>query len=155
MVITLHASVLGSIVLTFVVLFARAFRKSYSRQKPNKFMALETARCIAPCTPKNYHRAVNGEPLLFPVIKIEKHRSRLGIDIGLKYELPLDTQWEFPRQQLQLGKSLRALTPSVPKLKAFSNKEASPRSLSKCLKASRLFFACRFNRSPVVLRISF
>ena len=44
--------------------------------------------------------------MLFPVIKIEKHRSRLGIDIGLKYELPLDTQWEFPRQQLQLGKSL-------------------------------------------------
>ena len=111
------ASVLGSIVLAFVVLFAIAFRKRYSRQKRNKFMALETAHCIAPCTKKviiEQRSAVNGvgggshEPLLFPVIKIEKHRSRLGTDIGSvsEYELPLDTQWEFPRQQLQLGKSL-------------------------------------------------
>ncbi len=110
------ASVLGSIVLAFVVIFALAFRKRYSRQKRNKFMALETAHCIAPCTKKVIieRSAVNGvgnglhEPLLFPVIKIEKHRSRLGTDIGSvsEYELPLDTQWEFPRQQLQLGKSL-------------------------------------------------
>jgi len=89
----------------------------YSRQKRNKFMALETAHCIAPCTKKviiEQRSAVNGvgggihEPLLFPVIKIEKHRSRLGTDIGSvsEYELPLDTRWEFPRQDLQLGKSL-------------------------------------------------
>lgn len=88
-----------------------------SRQKRNKFMALETAHCIAPCTKKviiEQRSAVNGvgggihEPLLFPVIKIEKHRSRLGTDIGSvsEYELPLDTRWEFPRQDLQLGKSL-------------------------------------------------
>ncbi|XP_046633062.1 fibroblast growth factor receptor 4-like isoform X1 [Daphnia pulicaria] len=116
-VVIILASVLGSIVLAFVVLFAIAFRKRYSRQKRNKFMALETAHCIAPCTKKviiEQRSAVNGvgggihEPLLFPVIKIEKHRSRLGTDIGSvsEYELPLDTRWEFPRQDLQLGKSL-------------------------------------------------
>lgn len=80
-------------------------------------MALETVHCIAPCTKKviiEQRSVANGvggglhEPLLFPVIKIEKHRSRLGTDMGSvsEYELPLDTQWEFPRQQLQLGKSL-------------------------------------------------
>jgi hypothetical protein len=45
---------------------------------------------------------------LFPVIKIEKHRSRLGTDVTSlsEYELPLDSKWEFPRENLALGKSL-------------------------------------------------
>lgn len=45
---------------------------------------------------------------LFPVIKIEKHRSRLGTDVTSlsEYELPLDSKWEFPREHLSLGKSL-------------------------------------------------
>lgn len=88
-----------------------------SRQKRNKFMALETAHCIAPCTkkviiePRSAADGVGGglhESLLFPVIKIEKHRQRLGTDMSsvTEYELPLDTQWEFPREQLKLGKSL-------------------------------------------------
>lgn len=116
-VVIILASVLGSIVLAFVVLFATAFRKKYSRQKRNKFMALETAHCIAPCTKKviiEQRSALNGvggglhEPLLFPVIKIEKHRSRLDTNIGSvsEYELPMDEKWEFPRQSLKLGKSL-------------------------------------------------
>ncbi|XP_059352290.1 fibroblast growth factor receptor 4-like isoform X2 [Daphnia carinata] len=116
-VVIVLASVLGSIVLAFVVLFATAFRKKYSRQKRNKFMALETAHCIAPCTKKviiEQRSALNGvggglhEPLLFPVIKIEKHRSRLDTNIGSvsEYELPMDEKWEFPRQSLKLGKSL-------------------------------------------------
>jgi len=44
-----------------------------------------------------------------PVIKIEKlHRTRLGTELTSvsEYELPLDSKWEFPRQQLSLGKSL-------------------------------------------------
>lgn len=80
-------------------------------------MALETAHCIAPCTKKviiEQRSALNGvggglhEPLLFPVIKIEKHRSRLDTNIGSvsEYELPMDEKWEFPRQSLKLGKSL-------------------------------------------------
>lgn len=43
------------------------------------------------------------------MIKIEKqHRARLGTDLTSvsEYELPLDSKWEFPRQQLSLGKSL-------------------------------------------------
>ena len=45
---------------------------------------------------------------MFPVIKIEKHRSRLGTDVTSlsEYELPLDSKWEFPRENLALGKSL-------------------------------------------------
>jgi len=77
-------------------------------------MALETAHCIAPSTKKviieQRNSCVNGihEPLMFPVIKIEKHRSRLGTDLTSvsEYELPLDTKWEFPRDHLFLGKSL-------------------------------------------------
>ena len=62
-VVIILASVLGLIVLAFVVLFAIAFRKRYSRQKRNKFMALETAHRIAPCTEKviiEQRSAVNG-----------------------------------------------------------------------------------------------
>lgn len=75
---------------------------------------METAHCIVPCTKKviiEPRQSGNGgihEALLFPVIKIEKQRSRLGTDMTSvsEYELPLDSRWEFPRQQLQLGKSL-------------------------------------------------
>lgn len=86
------------------------------RQKRNKFLALETAHCIAPSIkkviiePRSNSGSGSGthDPLLFPVIKIEKHRSRLGTEVTSvsEYELPLDSRWEFPRQQLELGKPL-------------------------------------------------
>lgn len=43
-----------------------------------------------------------------PVVKIEKQKSRPGkLDSMVsEYELPLDSDWEFPRDQLTMGKSL-------------------------------------------------
>lgn len=48
-----------------------------------------------------------------PIVKIEKQKSRnqtsssSGSDMRIsEYELPLDSEWEFPRELLTLGKSL-------------------------------------------------
>ncbi|CAL4126368.1 unnamed protein product, partial [Meganyctiphanes norvegica] len=50
------------------------------------------------------------EPLLVPTIKIERcqSRSRLGSEMTSisEYELPLDSDWEFPRSKLIMGESL-------------------------------------------------
>jgi len=111
-VVYVVAGVLGAFSLVCIVWFTVRVQKRF-RQKRNKFMALDTAHRIAPCTKKviiEQRPCVNGmhEPLLFPVIKIEKHRSRLGTDVTSlsEYELPLDSKWEFPRENLALGKSL-------------------------------------------------
>lgn len=128
LVVIVLSSVLGAILLVFLTLFAFVVQRRYNRHKRTKFLALEQAHCIAPCTKKviieqrsaaglaggggNMAGGGNGshEPLLLlsPVIKIEKHRSRLGTDVTSvsEYELPLDARWEFARSQLRLGKSL-------------------------------------------------
>lgn len=43
-----------------------------------------------------------------PVVKIEKQKTRSGkLDsVVSEYELPLDSMWEFPRDELTMGKSL-------------------------------------------------
>ena len=120
-IIWILAGVLGFIVLTFFAVFGLLYRRRYSKNKRTKFMNLETAQCIVSCTKKVIieQRSGNGgggggeheqEPLLlFPVIKIEKQRSRITTDMTSmvsEYELPLDERWEFPRQHLVLGKSL-------------------------------------------------
>ena len=117
-IIWILAGVLLFIVLAFFAIFGLLYRRRYSKNKRTKFMNLETAQCIVPCTKKVIieQRSSNGsgeheqEPLLlFPVIKIEKQRSRITTDMTSmvsEYELPLDERWEFPRQNLVLGKSL-------------------------------------------------
>ena len=90
-VVIIIASVLGSIVLAFVVLFAIAFRKRYSRQKRNKFMALETAHCIAR---KSHHRAAvssqrrrRRKPRTFA---LSRHQDRkASLEIGHRHWLGL------------------------------------------------------------------
>ncbi|CAH1393820.1 unnamed protein product [Nezara viridula] len=49
------------------------------------------------------------DPLLMPLVKIEKHRALSkgdSIEPDLEYELPLDSDWEFPRENLVLGETL-------------------------------------------------
>lgn len=44
-----------------------------------------------------------------PIVKIEKQKSQLnnsGDAIISEYELPMDSDWEIPRELLTLGKSL-------------------------------------------------
>ena len=50
---------------------------------------------------KNFQKA--------PVVKIEKQKAsgnRSDSFFMSEYELPLDVDWEFPRENLKLGKSL-------------------------------------------------
>ncbi|KAL3289724.1 hypothetical protein HHI36_023122 [Cryptolaemus montrouzieri] len=48
------------------------------------------------------------EPLLMPVVKIEKQKSENNNsgDGMMEYELPMDLDWEIPRELLELGKTL-------------------------------------------------
>lgn len=49
------------------------------------------------------------DPLLMPLVKIEKHRTFSkgdSMEPDSEYELPLDSDWEFPRENLILGETL-------------------------------------------------
>lgn len=52
------------------------------------------------------------DAVLIPIIKIEKQRTTVVQNAGndsspiAEYEFPMDTNWEFPRQQLRLGETL-------------------------------------------------
>ena len=43
-------------------------------------------------------------PIVAPVIKIERQRLESSARKGHEYVLPLDAAWEFPRENLKLGK---------------------------------------------------
>lgn len=95
------------------------------REKLKKLKALETAAAVTHWTKKvivepasrpssGAATAVSGgdsqsqEPLLMPMVKIQKQKSSAPIDCLTisEYELPVDPDWEFPRASLTLGKSL-------------------------------------------------
>ncbi|XP_044765013.1 fibroblast growth factor receptor homolog 1-like [Coccinella septempunctata] len=81
-----------------------------------KQMAFESARAAAvtPWTKKVIIQRMQNnidnisEPLLMPVVKIEKRKSENNNagDGLMEYELPMDSDWEIPRELLTLGKSL-------------------------------------------------
>lgn len=90
------------------------------REKMKKLLAIETARAavVTQWTKKvivekqNLVNAQNiQETLLLPVVKIEKQRSTVSADDSncasiSEYELPLDSAWELPREQLTLNHTL-------------------------------------------------
>ncbi|XP_014604411.1 PREDICTED: fibroblast growth factor receptor homolog 1-like isoform X1 [Polistes canadensis] len=115
------------------------------REKMKKLLAIETARAavVTQWTKKvivEKTKQVNAqnvqEPLLMPVVKIEKQKSTITSDDSnggsiSEYELPLDSAWELPREQLKLdntlgegafGKVIRAQTntgrPGIPSVVA-------------------------------------
>ncbi|XP_043269981.1 fibroblast growth factor receptor homolog 1-like isoform X2 [Venturia canescens] len=91
------------------------------REKMKKLLAIETARAavVTQWTKKvivEKQSLVNAqnvqEPLLMPVVKIEKQKSTVtaedsngGSSIS-EYELPLDSAWELSREHLALGNTL-------------------------------------------------
>ncbi|XP_046386812.1 fibroblast growth factor receptor homolog 1-like isoform X2 [Ischnura elegans] len=130
--------IIGSLIVFIIV-------KRLKREKKKKNMAIETARAavVTQWTKKvivekqNLANNPNSqEPLLMPIVKIEKQKwanqGGNGITVGLgngdvgngggsggisgniisgggvisEYELPLDSEWEFPRELLCLGKTL-------------------------------------------------
>lgn len=102
-------SLLGVLIVVVVL-------KKLKREKMKKLLAIETARAavVTQWTKKvivekfqnNTSSAV--EPLLMPVVKIEKQKtqSNNGNDIISEYELPMDSEWEIQREFLCLGKTL-------------------------------------------------
>ncbi|EFA11574.2 fibroblast growth factor receptor homolog 1 isoform X2 [Tribolium castaneum] len=98
---------------TLVLLFFRKLKI----EKQKKMIDIETVRAavVTQWTKKviiekiqNTNEDVS-EPLLMPVVKIEKQKSQnnnSGDGMISEYELPMDSDWEIPRSMLCLGKSL-------------------------------------------------
>ncbi|KAJ9581128.1 hypothetical protein L9F63_023694, partial [Diploptera punctata] len=108
-----------------VIMIAIFHRLKIKREKMKKLLAIETARAavVTQWTKKVIVEKQNlandlgyllGKQLM-PIVKIEKQKSSQsqmatgssGSDLMIsEYELPLDTEWEIPRNMLTLGKTL-------------------------------------------------
>ncbi|XP_022914884.2 fibroblast growth factor receptor homolog 1-like isoform X2 [Onthophagus taurus] len=87
----------------------------WKQEKIKKLVAIETARAAVVTQwtkkviiEKNHSENVS-EPLLMPIVKIEKQKTQNNNAVdGMisEYELPMDSDWEIPRESLHLGKSL-------------------------------------------------
>ncbi|XP_014245974.2 uncharacterized protein LOC106664605 [Cimex lectularius] len=99
--------------IALVTFLLNAVRK-FKREKLEKILALEAERAaaITQWTKKviiEKQCLVNEQdPLVVPIVKIEKQKTRNTKLESLvsEYELPLDTDWEFPRTDLLMGKTL-------------------------------------------------
>ncbi|KAG5891988.1 hypothetical protein JTB14_007736 [Gonioctena quinquepunctata] len=109
-------------ILSFFVVFVIVFicihyRQKIKREKREKMIAVETARAaiVTQWTKKVIIEKITSasenvsEPLLMPVVKIEKQKyqsNHSGDGMISEYELPMDSDWEIPRDLLCLGKNL-------------------------------------------------
>ncbi|XP_044256140.1 fibroblast growth factor receptor homolog 1-like isoform X2 [Tribolium madens] len=117
-----HFIVYAAVAIFFIILILicsilLVFFKKLKIDKQKKMLALETVRAavVTQWTKKviiekiqNTNEDVS-EPLLMPVVKIEKQKSQnnnSGDGMISEYELPMDSDWEIPRSLLCLGKSL-------------------------------------------------
>ncbi|KAK9751787.1 Immunoglobulin I-set domain [Popillia japonica] len=108
-----------AIILILLFLGATVFviyiLRKLKQEKLKKLLALETARAavVTQWTKKviieKSHSDNVSEPLLMPVVKIEKQKTQnnySGDGMISEYELPMDSDWEISRETLCLGKSL-------------------------------------------------
>ncbi|KAK9496951.1 hypothetical protein O3M35_012851 [Rhynocoris fuscipes] len=115
---TTNINLIAAGVFAFFIILAAIFMFTVSRklkrEKLKKLLAIEAERAaaITQWTKKviiEKQCLVNEQdPLLLPVVKIEKQRTRCGkVDaLPSEYELPLDSDWEFPRSELILSETL-------------------------------------------------
>ncbi|XP_050314292.1 fibroblast growth factor receptor homolog 1-like isoform X1 [Anthonomus grandis grandis] len=93
------------------------YRQKIKREQREKMIAVETARAviITQWTKKVIVEKISNntddvtEPLLMPVVKIEKQKVSLNNaqdGVLSEYELPMDSDWEISRDKLLLGKNL-------------------------------------------------
>jgi len=103
------------LVVTVVIVTFCARLNSANRRKMNEAAALMMSRKIIVVEKQCVRDGDNSaaEPLMMPIVKIEKQKVAGGSVAGSKpadlicqYELPLDPAWELPRQALALGKTL-------------------------------------------------
>ncbi|XP_019758876.1 fibroblast growth factor receptor homolog 1 isoform X2 [Dendroctonus ponderosae] len=114
-IVLIIAAVTGCV---FLLLFYICiyYRQRIKREKRQKMIAIESARSamITQWTKKVIIEKMTNtedvsEPLLMPVVKIEKQKAQLnntGDNLLSEYELPIDTDWEIPREKLIMGKNL-------------------------------------------------
>ncbi|XP_018570121.1 fibroblast growth factor receptor homolog 1 isoform X2 [Anoplophora glabripennis] len=112
------AAIGAVIVISVITFMCIHFRQKIKREKREKMIAVETARAAIKTTQwtkkviieKMTNASENvSEPLLMPVVKIEKQKSQAnnsGDSAISEYELPMDSDWEIPRDMLCLGKNL-------------------------------------------------
>ncbi|CAH2054795.1 unnamed protein product, partial [Iphiclides podalirius] len=121
LLINILTAVLGAMFLVAALIVVMIFKK-LKREKIKKQLAIETARAVIVThwTKKvtvekpqmNGSPTTTGEVLLMPVVKIEKqklsqvHSNTSDSMMMSEYELPVDIDWEVPRESLSLGKVL-------------------------------------------------
>ncbi|KRT85284.1 Immunoglobulin [Oryctes borbonicus] len=108
-------AVIFVLVLFGALVFVLYILRKLKQEKLKKLLALETARAavVTQWTKKviieKTHSDNVSEPLLMPVVKIEKQKTQnnySGDGMISEYELPMDSDWEISRETLCLGKSL-------------------------------------------------
>ncbi|XP_077290704.1 fibroblast growth factor receptor homolog 1-like [Arctopsyche grandis] len=123
----LFVNVLSVILFSMVILATGVvvcIFKKLKREKMKKHLAIETARAVVvthwtkkvTVEKQNLENGNTGgtalEPLLMPIVKIEKQKlSQVQSNqndpmLISEYELPVDIDWELPREMLALGKVL-------------------------------------------------
>ncbi|XP_068917428.1 fibroblast growth factor receptor homolog 1-like isoform X11 [Tenebrio molitor] len=112
-----YAAIAIILILILICSILLVFFRKLKIEKQKKMLALETVRAavVTQWTKKVIIEKIQNttedvsEPLLMPVVKIEKQKSQNSNSAdGMisEYELPMDSDWEIPRAMLCLGKSL-------------------------------------------------
>ncbi|XP_045504360.1 fibroblast growth factor receptor homolog 1 isoform X2 [Colias croceus] len=120
LLINILTAVLGAMFFVAAIIVVMIFKK-LKQEKLKKQLAIETARAVIVThwTKKvtvekpqmNGEQVASGEGLLMPVVKIEKQKlsqvqNNTESMLMSEYELPVDIDWEVPRESLSLGKVL-------------------------------------------------
>lgn len=116
-VIVIIIGIVAILVVFVISCICMHYRQKIKREKREKMIAVETARAaiVTQWTKKVIIEKITNssenvsEPLLMPIVKIEKHKSQnANCEDGMvsEYELPMDSDWEIPRDSLMLGKTL-------------------------------------------------
>ena len=114
-VIVVCVSALALVLMVTILLTYRRMR----RERMKKLQAIQSAQAITAWTKKIIVERSNlshpDSPITAPVVRIERQPSSSRLRLGSEnttlttlseYELPLDPDWEFPRDQLTIGKTL-------------------------------------------------
>ncbi|XP_045779071.1 fibroblast growth factor receptor homolog 1-like isoform X2 [Maniola jurtina] len=118
--INILTAVLGAMFFVAAIIVVMIFKR-LKEEKIKKQLAIETARAVivthwtkkVTVEKPNLSGTVTttGEGLLMPVVKIEKQKlsqvqSNCDSMMMSEYELPVDIDWEVPRESLSIGKVL-------------------------------------------------
>ncbi|XP_023936187.2 fibroblast growth factor receptor homolog 1 isoform X2 [Bicyclus anynana] len=120
LLINILTAVLGAMFFVAAIIVVMIFKR-LKEEKIKKQLAIETARAVivthwtkkVTVEKPQMNGSVNttGEGLLMPVVKIEKQKlsqvqSNCDSMMMSEYELPVDIDWEVPRESLSIGKVL-------------------------------------------------